>query len=45
MPAFAIQAGFFLMCYPLRPLLHDVDDPKAAEKAYRTAAHRIATKH
>lgn len=25
--------------------LHDVDDPKAAEKAYRTAAHRIATKH
>lgn len=25
--------------------LHDVDDPKTAEKAYRTAAHRIATKH
>lgn len=22
--------------------LHDVDDPKAAEKAYRTASHRIA---
>lgn len=25
--------------------LHDVDDPKACEKAYRTASHRIATKH
>lgn len=22
--------------------LHDVDDPKAAEKAYRSATHRIA---